>query len=188
MNSGRLTRKSKKYGSKEQRDILLKQIKKTRKQGRNSDSIEFRRNKAKEAIGEVDGFRKMRKQGFELQDIEIKYNGNQGLDQVFKNKNTGEFAINEAKYGKGLGKLETSGKNTSRPLRQASKPYNKDRLKQFRKRSAENRVLTKELNKAMRDKKVKSFATSYKGKSHKEIISDDPVPNFRDKSTFRDVE
>ncbi len=184
-DGARLAKKAEKYGGEEQRDILAKQIKNTR------DKAKGKSNKAqdtalKEAKGEVDGFHKMRNEGYDLQDLEIKNKSGHGLDQVYKHKDTGEYAINEAKHGKGFGRLVKSG-DGKKKVRQGSQPYNLDRLTKFRRNSRGDTSTTDDLFRQMQDGDVRSFTTTYKGKSHHEILSKDPVPNFRDPKTYREV-
>lgn len=176
----RLAKKAEKYGGEEQRAILAKKISETRKRSRGKSKT-ARENSLREAKGEVDGFHKMKAEGYELQDLDIKYNGNQGLDQVYKHKETGEYAINEAKHGKGLGKLVKSGNR----MRQGSQPYNLDRLTKFRKQDSSG--VTDDLFDDMREGLVKSYTTSYKGKSMHEILSEDRLPNMRDPNSVKRI-
>lgn len=182
----RLAKKSEKYGGEELRNILAKNIKDTRgrSQGKSKTA---RENSLREAKGEVDGFHKMKSEGYELQDIDIKYNGNQGLDQVYKHKKTGDYSINEAKHGKGLGKLVKSGKSgkSGKRMRQGSQPYNLDRLTKFRKQDSSG--ATDDLFDDMREGLVKSYTTSYKGKSMHEILSEARLPNMRDSNSIKRI-
>lgn len=164
---------------------MLKKVQKIRA-NRAGKSKATRENNLREAKGEVDGFHKMKGEGYELQDIDIKYNGNQGLDQVYKHKETGEYAINEAKHGKGLGQLKTDKKG----LRQGSQQYNRDRVEQYRKISSDNKRLTDDLYEEIIDGNVKSYTTSYKGNTHHEITApyDIAKPKFNQPGNARRIE
>ncbi len=111
-----------------------------------------------EAKGVVYGFQRMREAGFELRPEMLKYGSNNGLDMIFQNTKTGEFAILEAKHGEGLGSLKTySG------LRQGSEGYNLDRLSKYIDAGGEHVEFARQLRTSLIDGKVESYASFYRG-------------------------
>lgn len=138
------------YGSPAQRDVLLNQI------GEAST--------LSEAKGVVYAFREMKRLGFQLEDISLKYRGNQGLDLTFSKGS--QYAIVEAKHGKYLSSLDTYAGG----LRQGSVDYNISRLERYlqygdgKNAAFANRLLTDAYS-----GKLDSFATFYRGRSIYEL-------------------
>uniref|UniRef100_UPI0036F2CDB1 RHS repeat-associated core domain-containing protein n=1 Tax=Tautonia marina TaxID=2653855 RepID=UPI0036F2CDB1 len=105
------TRNFAKYGSAQQRQTVLNQARAT--------------GTLSEAKGVVNSFREMKRLGYELQDVSLRYRGNQGLDLIFHNGS--RHAVVEAKHGKSLSLLKTD----KGCLRQGSLDYNISRLERY---------------------------------------------------------
>lgn len=138
------------YGGLTQRQALLNQV---------SDASSI-----SEAKGVVHAFREMKGLGYQLEDVSLKYRGNQGLDLVFT-KNS-QHAIVEAKHGKYLSSLDTYKGG----LRQGSLDYNISRLERYldfgdgKNSDFANRLLNDAYS-----GQLESFATLYRGQSTYEL-------------------
>ncbi|CAN7568470.1 Ig-like domain repeat protein [Acidovorax sp. LjRoot129] len=137
---------SQRYGSFSQRYSLLNQVAES--------------STLSEAKGVVYAFREMKRLGFQLEDVSLKYRGNQGLDLVFSNQ--GKYAIVEAKHGKYLSSLETYAGG----LRQGSVDYNISRLERYvQYGDGKNVTFANRLLNDAYSGQLDSFATMYRGKS-----------------------
>ena len=92
-----------------------------------------RANTQAEAEGLIFGFQEMRKKGYQLENVSLHYRGNQGLDMIFRSSNGPPviYAVVEAKSAATMGAVKTSENG----LRQGSREYNLDRLKNYLKSS-----------------------------------------------------
>lgn len=83
---------------------------------------------AKEAAGIEFAYGEMRKLGNQLEDIDLRYRGHQGVDQIYSRIGSDtEFVIVENKAAGGLNSLKTD----QRGFRQGSESYNLDRVQNY---------------------------------------------------------
>lgn len=80
-----------------------------------------------EASGIRFAYGEMRKRGYLLEDVDLRYRGEQGIDQVYSQMDVDRFAIVENKSARGTGALATDAGG----LRQGSLSYNIDRLQKY---------------------------------------------------------
>jgi YD repeat-containing protein len=147
------------------RDVLLKQV--SKKLG-GAQTLS-------EAKGVVHATREMERLGYKLEDVSLKFRGNQGVDLVFSKGD--DFAIAEAKHG---GSLSALAKD-SRGLRQGSNDYNISRLERYLKYGdgTYNATANQLLNKAYNND-LKSFASFYRAGATYELPVQWPkVPAIR---------
>lgn len=131
------------YGSAQQRQALLNRV-------REAGTV-------KEAKGVVYAFRAMKRLGFELQDVSLKYKGNQGLDLIFSDG--ARHAVVEAKHGASLNSLTTDING----LRQGTLAYNVDRLRKYLKYGdGTHNKLANQLIAEGQTGQLESFATLYR--------------------------
>jgi hypothetical protein len=149
-----------KAGSASRRDILLARVSEAQS--------------LSEAKGIVHATREMERLGYTLEDVSLHYKGNQGLDLVFSKGE--QWAVNEAKHGGSLSKLETySG------LRQGSNEYNISRLERYLQYGdGTHNAVANDLLNAAQAGKLESFASFYrKGATYELPMNWPRVPAIR---------
>jgi len=147
------------YGGASQRDILSRRLKET--------------PTLAERKGIVHAFREMRKRGYRLEDVNLRYAGNRGqhgVDLVFSRH--GRYAITEAKHGKGLGSL----KKDTLGMRQGSRAYNVDRINRYLDHGdGKHADFAERLLDEIARGRTRSFATFYRSRRISELPNSWPA-------------
>jgi hypothetical protein len=149
--------------------------------------------KAAKTQRERDGIRyadkRMQREGWDMVDANLQYRGNQGVDLVYRRRNAQgrwEYAIVEAKAGKGLSDLTTynpankankaKAQHPDRAhLEQGTMEYNMSRLRRYEKYGKanptyqQNMALVQDIRNAAAEGRMRSFASFAQGQRLYEI-------------------